>query len=251
MNALSPNHATLFLCNVQGAHAKRSVRSTGSALDFAKLVDGLLDPKRKNDPDYDPTFSVIRRAGTNDKGFKCRPHWRLSALSPHAAQMPGDASFQGRAAVLEGGDPIPLGAEVAPWNALQLPTALFGECGASFALVPSAPSHWVIVPEEPEVEVTEEAPRLPEGVWGWKKEDVPKGAILVYEIGKTYVSGNGLVFTIFEQPRMVSGKPGYWVGPVLLADATVGVLVWGPKTKPRRGAIASALRRWFFREETA
>jgi hypothetical protein len=245
--APSPNVATLFICSVQGPFAKRSKRSTGSAADFSKLVASLLDPLRRDDPDYDPLFDVIRRAGSKEaRGFKCRPHWRLTPRGVGTREQNGDALFQGRAVHLDEG---PYGAEESRYNALQLPTPFFGECGSSFSLVQSGPQ-WVVIPEGPAIEDKEAPPELPEGEWGWRKEDVPKGAILVYELGESYVSGNGVEFTLCEMPRQVCGKPGYWVGPVLLlSDQTVGVLVWGPKTTKRRGAIARAFRRWFMREE--
>ena len=68
------------------------------------------------------------------------------------------------------------------------------------------------------------------GSFEWKER--PKGAVLVYQLGRWYRSGNGVEFTLAEVPQMVAGKPGYWVGSVLLRDGRVAALSWGPKTRP-------------------
>jgi hypothetical protein len=65
------------------------------------------------------------------------------------------------------------------------------------------------------------------GSWEWP----PDTPIRIYEIGRWYRNGRGTEFTPCEPPRRCTDKPGYWVGPVLLRDGRVNVLVWGPQTE--------------------
>jgi hypothetical protein len=61
----------------------------------------------------------------------------------------------------------------------------------------------------------------------------PRGTTPVtYELGRTYVSGKGVRFQVFEQPRRVRDRDGYWIGPALLPSGRVEVFMWGPDTRP-------------------
>jgi hypothetical protein len=83
-----------------------------------------------------------------------------------------------------------------------------------------------------EAAMREQGIERPEGEWGWRAGELPKGAPLVYELGRWYRSGRGVEFMLAVPARRVTGRPGYWVGSVLFRDGHVDALKWGPATRP-------------------
>jgi hypothetical protein len=102
-------------------------------------------------------------------------------------------------------------------------------------------SHVWFTPERPsatkpesdaEALMRHESAERVEGTFGWRPEEIPEGAILVYDVGRWYRSGRGVEFFLATTPRRVTGRPGYWVGSVLFRDGHVDALMWGPATRP-------------------
>jgi hypothetical protein len=180
------------------------------------------------DPDVLQSFDVVRREGRGPRGFNTGARW---IVGPRGHLLEGSAS-----------NPVERGRVRS--RGLELPPRMCVELGERFTLERSGILWYAFpMPEETKSEPPASvdvviqtkseppAPELPTGKWGWRASELPEGAILVYQPGTWYRSGRGLEFCFAEPPRMVTGRPGYWVGKVLMRDGRVTALIWGPKTR--------------------
>lgn len=196
--------------------------------DFERFAEELLPYERDSG-----IFDAVRREGSSASGFRAGARWivgpcglkagpgksvcrckviRSIALNrPYGLELPPDM-------VRELGEGFTLERHGILWYAFPMTNEAKNEAPASVDVV---------------IHEMSEAPpaELPYGLWGWKAEELPPGAILVYRAGTWYRSGRGVEFCFAEPPRMVTGRPGYWVGKVLMRDGRVCTLIWGTQTR--------------------